>query len=140
MVVGITRDNVMAEARKNLGTPHIHQGRLPGVGLDCAGLLITVGKALGVIPSDFDFIDYPEKNDGSDLERVVRMFAVEIPINEALPGDIAIMMVAGNPQHCGFFTDIGIIHSRERVEEHRIDSKWGKRIVKAFRLKELVDV
>ncbi len=36
--------DVVRTARTWLGTPYHHQGRLKGVGVDCAGLLIGVAQ------------------------------------------------------------------------------------------------
>lgn len=44
------REAVVAEARTWLRTPYHHQGRLKGVGVDCAMLLCDVYHAVGLIP------------------------------------------------------------------------------------------
>jgi NlpC/P60 family putative phage cell wall peptidase len=46
----VSRERVMAEARRWIGTPYHHQGRVLGVGVDCATLLCEVYEAAGVIP------------------------------------------------------------------------------------------
>jgi len=40
--------DIIAAARACLETPFVHQGRLPGQALDCAGLIIQVAKTLGL--------------------------------------------------------------------------------------------
>ena len=41
---------VITQAKKWLGTPYHHQGRILGVGVDCATLLCEVYHAAGLIP------------------------------------------------------------------------------------------
>ncbi len=43
----INRVEIVAVARSWLGTPWIHQGRLKDIGVDCGGLIISLGKELG---------------------------------------------------------------------------------------------
>lgn len=49
----MSRERVIAEAHSWLRTPYHHQGRIKGVGVDCATLLCEVYHAAGVTP----FID-----------------------------------------------------------------------------------
>lgn len=130
------RSEIISQARVYLGTPHVHQGRVggPNGAMDCAGLLIVVGKDLGVVPPDFDFVHYNEINDGSELISILEVFCTEIDNNDAQPGDIFVASVMGNPQHCGFYSDYGIIHSLTKVVEHRLNDKWRSRIVRSYRL------
>jgi hypothetical protein len=43
-----TRDEFIAQARTHIGTPFKHQGRLPGIALDCVGHLVLALSAIGV--------------------------------------------------------------------------------------------
>lgn len=52
----VTRELFVQELRTWLGTPFKMQGRLKGVGVDCAGLLICTAQALGL--TEFDMTDY----------------------------------------------------------------------------------
>lgn len=47
------------------GTRYVHQGRTPGVGLDCVGPLIWAARTLGLKPADFDINGYSRTPDGS---------------------------------------------------------------------------
>ena len=42
------RNELMIAARSMVGTPFIHQGRVPGVGLDCAGFGIEACKVIDI--------------------------------------------------------------------------------------------
>jgi len=48
----MSADEILAAARACLGTPFLHQGRIPGVALDCAGLVVAVAQAIGA-----DYVD-----------------------------------------------------------------------------------
>jgi cell wall-associated NlpC family hydrolase len=49
--MSIAHDMVLA-ARECLGTPFQHQGRVPGVGLDCVGVAIYAARGVGLNPVD----------------------------------------------------------------------------------------
>lgn len=127
------RQRIVATARSALGTPFKHQGRQPGVGLDCVGLVIWVGNALGL--TRLSIANYPRLPKGDRLlcaGEEAGFTAVEAP----LPGDVACFRLERDPQHVAILTDRGAIHAcqaRGRVVEHRLDAVWRGRIVSVFR-------
>ena len=46
----ITRQQVVAEALSWIGTPYIKNGRVKGVGADCATILFCVYRNCGLVP------------------------------------------------------------------------------------------
>jgi cell wall-associated NlpC family hydrolase len=50
----MTTDDIIAAARRAVGTPFRHQGRTPGVALDCAGLALYVAAENGVDTIDHE--------------------------------------------------------------------------------------
>lgn len=44
-----TRDAIVAAARSWVGTPFAHQQSLKGVGVDCVGVILGVGRELGIL-------------------------------------------------------------------------------------------
>lgn len=82
---------VLAEARSWLRTPYHHMGKVKGVGVDCAQILIAVYHAAGLIP-DIDPGYYPpdwalHRGDEvylSWLEKYGRL------VDVAQPGDVAV--------------------------------------------------
>lgn len=97
----VTRDDIVAAARRWLGTRFRHQGRGPA-GVDCAGLVIKVAHELGL--STFDIADYQRvPHRGAFLEH----FAGEmdrVPILDALPGDALVLRDSAEPYHVGLIT------------------------------------
>ena len=129
------RDKIVAAARGWLGTRWHHQGRLKGVGVDCAGLIVCVGKELGL--TSFDTTGYGHRPDSRELEEICHTNMKAIAIAKARAGDVLLIEVDKMPQHLAFKTDIGMIHAfapLRRVVEHRIDEDWQARVVAAFKM------
>lgn len=130
------RKKIIEKAREYLGTPFIHQARCKGVGVDCIGLIVGVGKELNLF--DYDHVVYPRYSDGILLMEHMRNVFVEIPIEDRQPGDVVIYWVNRNtkhPQHVGIITDMGILHTYDRVKkvvETHSHKNWEEKIVFAF--------
>jgi cell wall-associated NlpC family hydrolase len=98
-----TRAAVVAEARTWLGTPWVHQHRVKGHAVDCAGLVIGVARTLGLVGPDFDVADYTRTPDG----RLLDLCAAHMrPVSRAAmqPGDVVVVAVEHDPQHMGIVT------------------------------------
>jgi len=130
------RADILTVARSMLGTPFMHQGRLPGVALDCAGLVIAVARQLGI--DHTDVAGYGRRPHLGLLDETLdnqSCLAVVAPA-EALPGDILLMRFAKEPQHLAIYAGQTIIHSWEapgKVVEHGLDAIWSNRIVRVYR-------
>lgn len=116
---------VVAEARKYLGTPWRHQGR-SAEGIDCAGLIIRVANDLGIF--SFDTLDYlPQATD----ESMMRLCSEHLEKGSMEPGCIPVMRF-GNNRHIGIFGEspngLTIIHAYSRyprkVVEHLFSMGW----------------
>ncbi|KUO53202.1 MAG: hypothetical protein APF82_01030 [Sphingomonadales bacterium BRH_c42] len=132
-----TRDQIVSAARGWLGTPFHHQGRLKGVGVDCAGVIVEVARELGI--GDVDLRGYGHRPDSRELERLCHEHMTPVTFAQAKPGDVLLIMIDGAPQHLAFVTEInggpGMLHSyapARRVVEHGIDRDWAGQIVGAF--------
>lgn len=129
-----TPADIVREARRYVGTPFVHQGRQLGRGIDCAGLVVNVAHSLGL--SDYDQDGYGREPQGELLRRILDEQMVQIPLAEYAPGDVLLMRFERYPQHLAVVTDHGIVHAYEsvgRCVEHRLDDKWLRRIVAAYR-------
>lgn len=133
----MNHEAMIAAARDCLKTPFMHQGRLPGTGLDCAGLLVVAARAGGVEVIDRD--NYARTPHDGMLEAVLdAQPALEKVRGAPQVGDVILMRFGRDPQHLGLCTDNGLIHAYERigqVVEHRIDEAWQRRIVAVYRFK-----
>lgn len=121
----MTGADVVSAARGHLDTKWVHQGRMQGAALDCAGLVIIVARQLGLIPADFDVNGYSRSPDGTMLEwcdaNMQRVEALEL-------GAVLTLATAKEPQHMGIVGDYrhggwSVIHAANnagRVIETRL--------------------
>lgn len=124
--------DVICEARRWIGTPFHHQGRLLGVGVDCAGLVVGVARALGVC--DYDVAGYGREPYQGLLQREVEGQLTPIAVPE--PGAVLLMRFQTEPQHLGIYTSSDtIVHAYEHVGrclEHRFSDVWRARVVQSY--------
>lgn len=114
----IDRDAIVAEARSMIGTPWHHQGRLPGVGLDCIGLVVCVLERLGYTAKDR--YGYRRAPVPAEFIAAVREQAMEKPIDEMAKGDMLLIAPGKLLQHAAIYSgNDTIIHARTKaaVEE-----------------------
>ncbi len=130
------RDAILETARGYRGTPFRHQGLLPGRGLDCVGVIVCIGRDLGLFR--YDVVGYPRvPSTFSSLLQHVRAAGFRpVPLTDALPGDVYLMAIIDRPQHVALATDKGILHAwmqARQVVEHGLDDMWRSRIVGVYR-------
>lgn len=140
------RAAVVAEARSWLGTPWQHQARTRGVGVDCAGLVIGVARALGIVAAGMDVNHYARMPDGRNLIAHCDEWMHRIPPHAAQPGDVLVMRFDRHPQHLAIACDyahggLAIVHAldnqdrrRARVVEHRLAPQLRANVVAAYAL------
>jgi cell wall-associated NlpC family hydrolase len=137
----LTPDLVVSAARSHLGTAYHHQGRLPGVGLDCVGLVIVVAKTMGKTTSDVVYPDWPQPN------RMLQWFerdnhsVFEQVDGIKRPGDIYTFWWTRSDTlwHVAIATPVGILHvsrSVGKVVEMPLTRNWVKRMGPVFRFRE----
>ena len=144
----MTGAEVVAEARRWVGVPFAHQGRTRA-GTDCGGLIGGVAVALGIVPGDwwgrcFDPAHggYSRQPSNGQLRSVCDSFMRCIEIEDARPGDVAMMRFHADPMHLGFLADyrhggMSIVHALSAIGEvceHRLSSLWRDRMVAVYRL------
>lgn len=131
------REDIVNAASACMGTPFHHQGRLVGVGIDCAGVLVHIFNTLGL-----PYIDekgYPRR----PYKGLIKSILDSQPSLQAIDkktiarGDVLLMRFLHEPQHVAIYTGKTIIHSYSgvgRVVEHSLDRMWTKRITHAYRI------
>lgn len=126
-------------ARSFIGTPFAHQGRLPGVGLDCAGVVVMAAIENGLqIEDEFG---YPEISEDNVFADKVASYCDIIPISECAAGDLMMFRFFKNPQHIAIVSNINplmIIHGYMQVGktvENNVDATWLKRLTGCYRIK-----
>lgn len=135
----MTADQIISAARSEIGTPFAHQGRIPGKRLDCAGLLLRVAFLLDV--PVIDYSGYAHRPSNGLLESALdNQPGIEQCQVSLKPGLLFLMRFNGEPQHLGICTGDTLIHAYEptgNVCEHRIDDAWRRRVVRAYRFKDM---
>ncbi|MCM8624142.1 MAG: NlpC/P60 family protein [Candidatus Accumulibacter sp.] len=133
----MTIDEILIAARQCLGTPFRHQGRLVGVGLDCAGVAVHIARVIGVEYVDVQGYGRTPAN-GQLAQSLDSQPCLEIvpAISGRRPGDLLLMRMARDPQHLAVLTDREtILHAYESAGhccEHRLDRSWRARIVRVY--------
>lgn len=136
----MNRADIVCEARSWLGTPFRHQGRLKGIGADCAGIVIGVAGALGLKCAD---IRGYSRMPGEEFQNEVARQLVRIAYRDLLPADLLTFAFDSLPQHIALVTGIDpprILHSHASVGscvEQNLDDVWISRVRGAWRFPEL---
>lgn len=138
----ITRNDIVAEARKRINTPYTHQGRSKEHGLDCIGLIIDVCKSVELIDQTFDINGYSRVPDGRSLIQLSNKYMTLISKEEMSVGDVVVITFDKDPQHFGFVADyvhggFSIIHAaskHNKVVETRLLFTPTMKFVAAYKL------
>ena len=145
----ITAADVVAEARRWIGTRWQHQAALRGVATDCLGMIAGIGLALGLPDADRWRADvrmqaYSRSPNPRDM--LTGCAAYLDPSDRCDPGlgDILLLRFKnGPPQHFAILSSVDparIIHAYAhigRVTENGLDAAWRQRIVRAYRYRGL---
>lgn len=121
-----SRADVVRVCRSYVGTPYHHMGRLPGTGLDCAGVLICAGRELRLVAQDFDVPAYSPAPDGRSLIEWCDAYMGAAADRASMQaGDAIIIKVAARPQHIAILADyvhggLSIIHSVSNATPARV--------------------
>ena len=99
------RDAFLMVVRSYIGTPYVHRGRLPGVALDCAGLVVCALRECGVGVEDPQYGMLPTI-DG--LEAGLERIAVRRPLVDARPGDLIANVYHRNLGHLAVCSGDGL--------------------------------
>ncbi|WP_338847894.1 NlpC/P60 family protein [Massilia sp. W12] len=93
----------VAEARRWLGTPYHHAGKVHGAGVDCVMLLVQAYQAAGVLQQDYDPRPYAKDwhlHRGEELY-LLGLSDKAYPINQPEAGDIALFKFGRTASHAG---------------------------------------
>lgn len=136
------RAQIVEVAKTFQGAKWVHQGR-SRTRMDCAGLLVNVGKVLGLLPIDFkDYTNYQRQPDGFRFKQMFDKYAEPITFNQVQDGDIAIFGEGLYGYHCGILfyenNTLYIIHSyyeRGKVVIEPFTRKWRKCLKHTYKYK-----
>lgn len=138
---------VVAEARRWIGTPYLHQASLCGAGADCLGLLRGVWRAIhGVEPELVPPYteDWAEPSRREVLLEAAERWLCRKAGADAASGDVLLFRMRDGSiaKHLGIQTNLGdaprFVHSYtgHGVTESALSQPWQRRIVARFAFPE----
>ena len=133
----------LAEARRWLATPYVHQASCCGAGADCLGLIRGIWRALyGAEPEQVlpYSPDWAEARGGEDLLQAAERWLLRKAVTDAALGDVLLfrMRDQGAAKHLGLQSALGaqarFIHaySGHEVTESSLSLPWARRIAARF--------
>lgn len=125
----MTRAQFVEEVRSCIGTPFQHCGRVKGLGMDCAGLIVCSANTLGVaMPM---YASYSRQVDTDVLQSILakHTHAVE----ELNHGTVLLLRVKHQPRHLAVYDAERntIVHAFElpgKVVENTFQRPWSNNI------------
>ena len=140
--------DVVAEARRWIGTPYRHQGATKGVGCDCIGLIRGVWRELYGSEPEVVPPYAPDWAERSRDERLLaagqRLFGAPLSVAEAQPGDLLLFRWRADccAKHAGILAGPDcFIHAYEQAAVIRsaLVPCWRRRIAAVHRFPDAVD-
>lgn len=107
----ISTHTVVDAARSFEGTPFVHQGRLPGVGLDCGGVVICAYREAGLHIVDSVYQRVPRRGQLAKMASDNRFWVVR----DIEDGDVLFFCIhdATHPMHLGIVDGVRFWHVME---------------------------
>lgn len=127
-------------ARSYVGTPFHWHGRVPGVGLDCSGVIVCAGRQVGLeFPS-------PRKYTKADQCQVIyeclsaHCRKIDLSKTKLASGDILVFEIEGGPGHIMVVDGETVIHATDEpcfkaVVQQALTSEMLDRVSACYRLK-----
>ncbi len=129
----------VAEARRWIGTPYVHQASTIGAGCDCLGLLRGVWRGLyGAEPETPPAytMDWSEPQGDERLWRAAKRHLLPRPMGQPEAGDVLLFRMRDGAvaKHLGIASEQGFIHSYSGhgVIESALTKPWQRRIAARF--------
>lgn len=105
------REQVVAEARRWIGTPYHHHGRIRGAGVDCAQILCAVYEACGQVehvdPGNYPADWHLHRSEELYLSWLEKVGAFEV--DRAQPGDVVVFQFGRTWSHGGIVIEPGVV-------------------------------
>lgn len=135
MDIKSVRNDIVNYARSYINTKYHHQGRVPGSGLDCIGVVYCAYSKAGFtgnIPND-----YTSTPDVNVLTTYLNKYCHVTEKPEI--GDIILFKIRKDPQHFGIYCGNTFIHAYAKygkVIEEEYSNKWKRLTLGYYALNE----
>lgn len=147
MIEGSLRERLVAEARKLLKRPFVHQGRNE-FGVDCVGVAVLPMRAVGIDPPDLTA--YDRYSAGKALPTQLALIAVRIDLDDAEGGDVLTFphesirsRAEKREEHFAWLVSRWrMLHAWDQtrgVVEHELDERWRRRVTGVWRLRAVAE-
>ena len=114
----VSRNAFVSLVEGYIGTPVVHRGRIPHIGLDCVGLAIAACRALGMdVPEPPIYGKLP---DADVLRAGLNLYCSERPAATRVPGDLLQVYAGKQARHVVVFTGVN------SCGQHLVVHAWGK--------------
>jgi cell wall-associated NlpC family hydrolase len=127
------RSEISAAALAMVGTKFHAQGRLPGVGLDCIGVVVCVARQLEI--PHWDIPAYSMRPDGQLMPALAAQ--LERVQGEPQEGDVLLMSFDKEPHHVAIVVDGGrIVHAYSTVRKcvvQEYTDHWRSKVRAVYR-------
>lgn len=141
------REKIVAEARRWIGTPYLHQASVCAAGADCLGLVRGVWRAVvgtEPFPMPSYSMDWGECSGDEHLFRAAMRWLTPEPPGVMQPGSVLLfrMREGAVAKHLGILVAAGdaarFVHaySGHGVVESPLSGPWARRIVSSFAFPE----
>lgn len=131
--MSVTRERFVAEARRWIGVPWVHQGRSRH-GVDCIGLLLVVCRSLGL--SDYEVTGYGTAPNADFMRAECDRLMTRVAAPEI--GDVILFRLSRNLLHAMIWSaDRRVIHAwaaAGHVVEVGFPVAWLRRVAAAYRV------
>ena len=88
-------------AKEWIGTPWVHNQSVKGIGTDCVGLILGIGKEYGVIPDNFYLPNYDRIPRQNNIIEFLNQQNYLKPINTVEPEAVMVFQVGKIAGHVG---------------------------------------
>lgn len=114
----LMRSTFVSLVESYIGTPVVHRGRVPHVGLDCVGLPIAACRAMGMVIAEPPA--YSKLPDADVLRYGLSLYCREMPASSRVPGDLLQVYAGKQARHVVIYT--GVTKQGQDLVVHA----WGK--------------
>jgi len=123
-------------AKQWQGTPWRHNQSVKGVGCDCVGFLLGVGKECGVVPLDYQLGNYHRIPRFNQIAQTLDSLAQFVPVEQYQPEDILLFKMGNIAGHVGLALEGEmLIHADlERGVQIIPNTFWVPKIYKIYRI------
>jgi cell wall-associated NlpC family hydrolase len=123
-------------AKQWQGTPWRHNQSVKGVGCDCVGFLLGVGKEAGVISPDYKLGNYHRIPRFNQITQTLDSLAQFVPVEQYQPEDILLFKMGNIVGHIGLALENEMLIHADMNRGVQIISNtfWVPKIYKIYRI------